>query len=75
MGALDSGAVQRQARGRLAAMRWVLANLDYPGKDEDVVGSRTRSSWARRRSSTESGEGSGIRYEKGGAEAELERDL
>jgi polyphosphate kinase len=25
-------------RGRLAAIRWVLYNLDYPGKDFDVVG-------------------------------------
>ncbi len=25
-------------RGRVEAMRWVLANLEYPGKDRDVVG-------------------------------------
>ena len=26
-------------RGRVESMRWVLANLDYPGKDPEVVGS------------------------------------
>ena len=25
-------------RGRIETMRWFLSNLDYPGKDEDVVG-------------------------------------
>ncbi len=38
-------------RGRVEAIRFVLNGLDYPGKDDSVVGSPTRSSSARRRTS------------------------
>jgi len=35
---VDRGAQQRQKRGRIEALRWVLAGLDYPTKDLEVVG-------------------------------------
>jgi len=51
-------------RGRLAAMRWVLFNLDYPGKDEAVVGVPDPLIVGPPEVVYESGEGSGRIYEK-----------
>jgi hypothetical protein len=51
-------------RGRLAAMRWVLHNLEYPGKDYGVVAMPDPLIVGPPEVVYESGEGSGIRYEK-----------
>ncbi len=51
-------------RGRLGAIRWVLARLDYPGKDLQVVGDPDPLIVGPPEVVYESGEGSGRHYEK-----------